>query len=285
VLEQHPELKGHLNGGMPGHDFGMQPLLAAVQRSDRRTVGVLLTAGADINARSEWWAGGFGVLDECSVEMAPFLIERGAVVDAHAAARLGMLDERQEVVAEVPPLVHARGGDGQTPLHFASTLEIARFLLEHGADMDARDIDHESTPAQDMLRVMQARHFAGDRQDIARYLVAEGCKTDILMAAALGHLPLVRRHLESDPASIRMRVSEEYFPKQNPRSGGTIYIWIFGWHRTAHLVACDFGHERVFQFSDGAQPGRAEALAGVRTGTWKKRFAPCWQADQTWSKH
>ena len=45
-----------------------------------------------------------------------------------------------------------------------------------------------------------------------------------------------------------MRVSEEYFPKQDARSGGTIYIWVFGWHRTAHLVARDFGHEDVFRF-------------------------------------
>ena len=60
---------------------------------------------------------GLGVLDECSAEMAPFLIERGAVVDAHAAARLGMLERLQELVAENPEVVHARGGDGQTPLH------------------------------------------------------------------------------------------------------------------------------------------------------------------------
>jgi len=41
-------------------------------------------------------------------------------------------------------LVHARGGDGQTPLHFASTVEIAEFLLAHGAAIDARDVDHEA---------------------------------------------------------------------------------------------------------------------------------------------
>ena len=44
-----------------------------------------------------------------------------------------------------------------------------------------------------------------------------------------------------------MNVSEEWFPKQNPRAGGTIYIWTLGAHRTAHAVARDFGHEDVFQ--------------------------------------
>jgi hypothetical protein len=126
-------------------------------------------------------------------------------------------------------------------------VEIATFLLENGAAIDARDVDHESTPAQYMLRVQQKRHYPKDRQDVAVYLVSRGCRTDLLMAAALGDLNLVRRHLESDPNCIRMNVSEQWFPKQDPRAGGTIYIWTLGAHRTAHTVARDFGHEEVFQ--------------------------------------
>jgi len=53
----------------------------------------------------------------------------GAVVDVHAAARLGMFEKLQQLVSSDPNLVHARGGDGQTPLHFASTVEIAAYLL------------------------------------------------------------------------------------------------------------------------------------------------------------
>ena len=86
-------------------------------------------AGADIRKRTEWWAGGFGVLDDCDPGMVEFLIERGAVLDAHSAARLGMMPKLRELVAADPGVVHARGGDGQTPLHFASTVEVAEFLL------------------------------------------------------------------------------------------------------------------------------------------------------------
>ena len=68
------------------------------------------------------------------------------------------------------------------------------------------------------------------------------------MASALGDLPLVRRHLAADPASIRMAVSDRYFPKKNPQSGGTIYIWTLGHHKTAHAVARQFGHHEVFRF-------------------------------------
>ena len=247
LLTRFPELRAKLDDPMPTYAFGAQPLFAAVQRGDRATIDVLLRAGADINKRTEWWAGGFGVLDDCHPDLVDFLLQRGATLDAHSAARLGLLPKLRELVAADPAVVHAKGGDGQTPLHFASTVEIAEFLLQNGADINARDVDHESTPAQYMLRTMQKRHYPRDRQDVARYLVAGGCRTDILMAAALGDSELVRRHLDRDPQSIRMSVSEQWFPKQNPRAGGTIYIWTLGHHRTAHSVARDFGHEEVFQ--------------------------------------
>jgi hypothetical protein len=158
-----------------------------------------------------------------------------------------MMAQLRELVAADPSVVHARGGDGQTPLHFASTVEVAEFLLANGAGIDAKDVDHESTPAQYMLRVEQARHYPKDRQSVARYLVSRGCRTDILMAAALGDEDLVRRHLDDDEGCIRVSVSEDWFPKQDPRAGGTIYIWKLGANRTAHTVARDFGHEKIFQ--------------------------------------
>ncbi len=247
LLGHHSELRASIDHPLPNASFGQNAMFAAVQRTDRATIDVLLRAGADINKHTEWWAGGFGVLDDCDPSLLDFLLERGAVLDAHSASRLGLLPKLRELVAADPDVVRAPGGDGQTPLHFASTVEVAAFLLDHGADIDARDVDHESTPAQYMLRVDQKRHYPRDRQDVARYLVSRGCQTDILMAAALGDLDLVRRHLDTNPNSIRMRVSAEWFPKRNPRAGGSIYIWTLGGNRTAHTVARDFNHEDVFQ--------------------------------------
>ncbi|HKE91041.1 MAG TPA: ankyrin repeat domain-containing protein [Gemmatimonadales bacterium] len=238
VLERYPKLKSQINDTMPGLHFGATPLLAAVPFANRDLIDALLDAGADINQKSHWWAGGFGVLDD-DHGLAPFLIERGATVDVHAAARLGMMDVLERLVGADAGLVHARGGDGHTPLHEARTVHVARWLLDHGADIDARDVDHESTPAQYMIR---------DRQDVVRFLVSRGCHTDILMAAALGDLALVRRHLEADPRCIRMYVSDEWFPKHDPRAGGHIYMWTLGQLATPHSVAREFGHEDVFQF-------------------------------------
>ena len=99
----------------------------------KEMLDVLLAFGADLNAKSRWLAGGFGLLHSASTELAAYAIERGAIVDVHAAAQLSLLDRLRELVKADPELVHARGGDGQTPLHFAATVEIASYLLDHGA--------------------------------------------------------------------------------------------------------------------------------------------------------
>jgi ankyrin repeat protein len=241
LLERHAELRARIDAPLENYGFGQHAMFAAVQRSDRATVDVLLAAGADIRKRTEWAPGGFGVLDDCDASMVAFLTERGAVLDAHSAARLGMIAALSEMVKADPEAVHARGADGRTPLHFAPTVEVAELLLANGAEIDARDRNYDSTPAQHMLRVEHKRHYPHDRQPVARYLVKRGCHTDILMAAALGDAGLVRRLLDTDPACIGMTVSQEWFPK------GTVYIPLLGKRRTAHTVARDFGHEDVFQ--------------------------------------
>lgn len=228
LLSQFPAVKSEINDLIG--PFNSPPILHV---RDREMLDVLLAAGADINRKSSWWAGGFGLLHSASPELAAYAIQRGATVDIHAAARLGMIDRVRECLAADPGLVRARGGDGQLPLHFASTTEIADVLLDNGADVDARDIDHESTAAQYMIR---------DRQEIARHLIRRGAKSDILMAAALGDRSLAERHLLADPGCVRVRVSEEYFPMINLRSGGTIYQWTLGWHVSAVQVARQFGH-------------------------------------------
>ena len=143
---------------------------------------------------------------------------------------------------------------------FAGTIEVAEYLLDRGADINARDVDHESTAAQYMVR---------DRQEIARCLVRRGCRTDLLMAAALGDADLVRRHLDADPDCIRLRVSEEYFPMTNDKAGGTIYQWTLGWHVSAHDVAKQFGHDDIFR------------LLMERSPTDVKLLAACWADDAT----
>jgi hypothetical protein len=241
VIERHPDLKARIN--QPAEEGFHSPIITLAR--SRRMLDAMLAAGADINAMSTWWAGGFGLLHTAPAHVAEYAVQRGAVVDVHAAARLGRMDTLRELVEADQNLVHARGGDGQTPLHFAATAEVAAFLLDRGAEIDALDVDHESTPAQYMVQ---------DRQDVLRYLIRRGCKTDILMAAALGDIELARRHLEADPGCIRVRVSQGYFPMVGGKTGGTIYQWALGWHVSAHQVARRFGHEEMWRFLNEHSP-------------------------------
>lgn len=247
VLKRHPSLKAKINEPLPDYAFDTPAIVAAVQRESREMIDALLDVGADINERSRWWAGGFGVLDSASADLAEYLIARGAVVDIHAAARLGKIDRVRELLLQDTELVRARGGDGQLPLHFAATVEIAELLLEHGAEIDARDIDHESTAAQYMACSRQYMQWREPyRHNVARFLIARGAATDILMASAIGDVALVERILNDDPETVRTTVSERYFPKKNPHSGGSIYFFGFGMTRSPHAIAHEFGHKTVF---------------------------------------
>lgn len=254
LLAQDPDLKAKLNEPIGPFD---SPAITSAR--SREMLDALLEAGADINARSRWWAGGFGLLDWASPELAAYAIERGAKLDVHSSARLGMIDQLRDFIAAEPALVHAPGGDGQTPLHFASTIDVAAFLLDCGADINALDVDHESTAAQ---------YMSGERQDVARYLVGRGCNTDLLLATALGDLELARRHLDADPDCIRMRVSEDFFPKINPRSGGTIYGWTLGFYLSAHQIARKFGHDGVLRLLFERSPAAVQLIEA------------CWSGDE-----
>src|ERR1035441_998319 len=53
LLEGHPELRAKIDDPLPNYGFGQHALFAAVQRSDRATIDVLLRAGADIRKRTE----------------------------------------------------------------------------------------------------------------------------------------------------------------------------------------------------------------------------------------
>ncbi|MEO7041486.1 MAG: ankyrin repeat domain-containing protein [Gemmatimonadaceae bacterium] len=235
VLARFPSLGAHLDDALPSGDFGATALITAANLHNRDMIDVLLDAGADVNQRSHWWAGGFSALDSAP-QLDQHLVSRGATVTAYDAARFGLLDRLRELVTEDPSVVATRFGDGQTALHVATSVEIAEYLIENGAQIDSLDVDHESTPAQYLL---------GDHQDVVRFLISRGCKTDILMAAAVGDMELVRRILDANPQAICTTVSPHDFPMQDSRAGGTIYIWSLGKSKTPHAIARQFGHEDV----------------------------------------
>jgi ankyrin repeat protein len=236
--------------------FGATALGHAAGAGDRAMIDVLLAHGADPDQASDWWAGGFRPLDSADEETSEYLLSRGATLTAHAATRLGKLDDLRGMLDGDPSLVHARGGDGQFPLHFARTPEVAALLLERGAALDARDIDHASTAAQ---------WAAVERPDVAHYLVGLGAAADLFMASAIGDEPLIGRLLEEDPEGVAARITAERFPAPGSQALG-IYHYTIGSGCTALHAAAASGRAGAvgLLIARGADPN---AAGGYDDGT------------------
>jgi len=231
LFQQHAELRARIND--PVFSFNSPAIVA--HANDLPIVEVLLEFGADPNRRSEWWAGGFHALYSATGAAANRLIAAGAVPDACAAAHLDRADLLVKLLAENPARVHERGGDGQTPLHFARSRGVADLLLGAGADIDARDVDHRATPAQWMLD----RTRGAGRFELARYLVERGASTDIFLAAALGMTDTVRQMLQASRGVLDLRIGQGDYGEQQP-SSYHIYFWTIGANQSPLDVAAQF---------------------------------------------
>ncbi|ACT01918.1 ankyrin repeat domain-containing protein [Paenibacillus sp. JDR-2] len=229
LLQLHPLLAVKIDE--PWFAFDAPAIVSAANRGDRKMVDVLLEYGANINAKSSWWAGGFGVLHHDHYDLSRYLIDKGAIVDPHAAAALGKLDALRKMVEEEPDIVNLRGPDGQVPLHYAGSPEIIDFLLSHGADIDRRDLDHNGTPAQ----------YAVNNLERCRHLVQRGAQTDIFMACKLGDINLVRRMLKEDPNLLQVQVGKGDFTAP----GGHIYEYNIGGAMRPLFFAERLGHEEI----------------------------------------
>jgi len=252
LFDAHPDLIARINEPL----FDFKQTAAQAARSNLAMLDLLLAHGADLNIKSSWEKGGFGILETVTPEQAGPLIERGAVIDVWAAAHLGMAERVSQLIDADPTLVNAKGGDGKRPLHYASTVEIAAFLLDHGAEIDALDDDHSSTPAQ---------YLVSDRAEVCQFLLTRGARSDLLMAAALGDVDRARRHLDDDPSSLGMRVDQNWFPMVDTASnGGHIYQWTLGFHVSAFDIARKRGHTQVLELLRS----RATPLDRVMDALW-----------------
>jgi ankyrin repeat protein len=241
----------------------MDPILArAIESGSAR----------DLQAVSEWWASGLHTRS-VDPDVARTLVARGATLSVHAAAGIGLTDHLAFMLADDPTLIDAQGCDACTPLHFSRDVATARLLLDHGARIDARDEDHESTPAQWLI---------GDAPDVARFLLDRGASPDIFMAAALGDKELAARLIDSNPSCVAYRTGRlpDFPPLGHNGRGGTIYQWSLAFNSYPHQIALSKGHPAVFDLlyarSDDttrllvscvlARRGEAEAIVARHPG-------------------
>lgn len=279
LLREREDVRAAVNA--PISHFKSRPVERA--KKNLPLLDVLLAHGADLNLKSEWWAGGFGVLEyDCTPDEAAPLVARGAIVDVFAASHLSMFDRLKDLVDRDPALIAARGGDGKTALHCAQTVEVARYLIDRGAGIDVRDVDHESTPAQYLVR---------EAPDVVRLLVERGAWFDIFIAIGLRDAALVERCLRGDFEALDHRAGQGLYSvaHKNDRPAtaeeigprrGDIYRWVFGHNVSAieaavsvgdrAIVAQLFNHaspaQRILAACASADRAAAQGIVGAHPG-------------------
>ena len=219
-------------------NFGATPLTMACFSNRPALVEALIELGADPNRRSDWNMGPWSPL-HCAIfrrdkVMAEFLLSHGATLDVHTAAGLGKCDDVESLLDADPSRVLERGGDGCQPLHFADTVEVARLLLERGAEIDGRCIDHHSTPAQYLCSI---------RTEVARFLFFFGATPDIFSTVLCGDDPLVEKLLNADTTLINARINQSFFPPGSENDVHNILTFTVGLDATP-LHAAAKGNRR-----------------------------------------
>jgi len=149
-----------LGRGMPVDimdDGGARPLHAAVMHDARQSVAHLLARGALVDTPTRHYGGAMGTAahfkrQECAGLLAPHSR------DVHNMVSLGLIERLMELFAAEPALANSpHFRHGSTPLFWlpedeASAVQMARFLLNHGADVSARNQEGRTAAEQARLR-------------------------------------------------------------------------------------------------------------------------------------
>ena len=151
LIHGHPD-HVNLSGGSCG-----TALHAAARRNHVKVGQSLLEHGAQVHALGQWERTPLHVASRWGhIEIGGLLLEHGADVNAkqddhwtplHLAAANGYLKLVSSLVNHHHADVSAQTDNGHTPLHSTSKsghVDVARFLLDHGADPMARGYDKQT---------------------------------------------------------------------------------------------------------------------------------------------
>ena len=212
-----------LDAGADVNDVqGSSPLEYAVEFGNADVAALLVKRGADLNAR-----GYHGMTPAHTAILAQHwatarrLVALGAKRDIFVAAGLGLVRDTKSLLDGTPRLATARAFKSRsTPLHWARDAATARLLLEHGAELEARNADGE-TPLHRAAR--------DGRGAVAKALIEAGAEPNA--ADHAGQTPL---HEASQGGQLEVaKMLLEHGAKVNAKSKfdhTPLHLSVFGKH-------------------------------------------------------
>lgn len=191
LLQEDPALLNAKGLYHPASDGEITPLLVATGFDQKEIALLLLEQGADPhvvlpNGENPMQGAAF----HQNRELADALVARGVQMDIFAAAGLGDVGQVQAFLRDNPDLVMSRDRNGATPLHWAGDAEVARVLLDAGADIEATENQYHNTPLE----------YASHHRDVVQFLISRGATVRFPMACSIGDVETARRLLQEDPA-------------------------------------------------------------------------------------
>lgn len=195
------------------------PLHLAVMHQNRDLIDLLLANGADINQTDEGynmtplhyavdfgkWTPNYELFD-----MMSFLIARGAQKDLFVEIWLENFDGVEHYLREHPEQVNQIGPFYAPPLHHVYNPNLAKILLEHGADMHAH-IERIVWDDKELNTPIRCAVGEVGKLDVFKVMLAHGeIEKDIFLACALGDRAWVATALASEPELVHARTNASH---------------------------------------------------------------------------
>jgi ankyrin repeat protein len=161
--------------------FGWTPLLFAARQGQDDAIRVLVAAGANVNERLPDGTGALvTAIQGLNYQTASVLLDAG--VDPNADGQ-GWTALHQIVWSRRPQ--RGQNNPGQKPKGTTSSLELAKILVEHGADINARQTKEPNSD-------MEGRNSLNRYGATAFFLAAKSCDVPMMQALlALGADPFL----------------------------------------------------------------------------------------------
>lgn len=167
----------------------------------------------------------------------------------HSAAQKGKLDKVRALLAADPSLVNSRDKVGMTPLELAAQgdhRDVVEFLLDHGADVNARDSNGGFTAID--LALSSYHH-----QDVLQLLIAHGANVNT--ASKQGTTPLEEAAMRGQMDALQLLLSKGAQVNTLDSGGDTALLWaLLMGHTDAAKMLIDAGADVNVRDGKGMTP-------------------------------